>query len=218
MYNRVIKRCLDFLFALAALILLSWLFVLLSILIFLDDPGPVIFTQKRFGRNCQFFKFHKFRSMKRSAPHNVPTHLLKDPKQHFTRMGGFLRRYSLDELPQLWDILVGKMSVVGPRPALWNQEDLIAAREACGANAPRPGLTGLAQINGRDELDIDEKARFDGIYAAALKKGGWTALRMDMKCFFGTFLRVATADGVVEGTKNSEAAQMQASDQREKKE
>ena len=199
MYQKVIKRIIDILLSFLGLVLLSWLFLLLSAAILIDDPGPVLFTQKRVGKDKRYFKLHKFRSMKRSTPHDVPTHLLEHPEQYMTRVGRFLRRSSLDELPQIWDIFIGHMSIVGPRPALWNQDDLIAERERLDANSIRPGLTGLAQINGRDELSIPEKARFDGIYAEALHKGGLAALKMDLHCFFGTFRKVATADGVVEG-------------------
>ncbi len=199
MYQRVVKRAIDILLSALTLILLSWLFLLISLAILIDDPGPVLFAQKRFGKNKTFFRLHKFRSMKRSAPHDVPTHLLQDPTQYITRVGKFLRKSSLDELPQFWDILRGKMSLVGPRPALWNQEDLIEARDANGSNSLRPGLTGWAQINGRDELSIADKSALDGVYAEAMRKGGWTAFRMDLKCFFGTFRPVASGQGVVEG-------------------
>ena len=199
MYQRVVKRAIDILLSALTLILLSWLFLLISLAILIDDPGPVLFAQKRFGKNKTFFRLHKFRSMKRSAPHDVPTHLLQDPTQYITRVGKFLRKSSLDELPQFWDILRGKMSLVGPRPALWNQEDLIEARDANGSNSLQPGLTGWAQINGRDELSIADKSALDGVYAEAMRKGGWTAFRMDLKCFFGTFRPVASGQGVVEG-------------------
>ena len=142
MYERIIKRVIDILLASLTLLCFSWLFLLLSLAILIDDPGPVLFAQKRFGKGKTFFRLHKFRSMKRSAPHDVPTHLLQDPTQYITRVGKFLRKSSLDELPQFWDILRGKMSLVGPRPALWNQEDLIEARDANGSNELRPGLTG----------------------------------------------------------------------------
>ena len=196
MYLKVIKRHMDIVLAMLGLILLSWVYLIISIAVFLDDPGPVFFCQKRFGKNKKFFMLHKFRTMKKNAPHEVPTHLLKDPNQYITRVGRFLR---LDELPQIWDILVGHMSAVGPRPALWNQDDLIAERDKYGANDVRPGLTGLAQINGRDELAIPEKAKLDGEYTTVLKAGGWRAFWMDVKCFFGSFRPVATAEGVSEG-------------------
>jgi O-antigen biosynthesis protein WbqP len=199
MYLKVIKRLMDIVLAMLGLILLSWVYLIISIAVFLDDPGPVFFCQKRFGKNKKFFRLHKFRAMKKNAPHEVPTHLLKDPNQYITRVGRFLRRSSLDELPQIWDILVGHMSAVGPRPALWNQDDLIAERDKYGANDVRPGLTGLAQINGRDELAIPEKAKLDGEYTTVLTAGGLRAFWMDVKCFFGSFRPVATAEGVSEG-------------------
>lgn len=142
---------------------------------------------------------HKFRSMKMSTPHDMPTHLLEHPEQYITRVGRFLRKNSLDELPQIWDIFVGNMSIIGPRPALWNQDDLIAERDKYGANDVRPGLTGWAQINGRDELEIAEKARLDGEYVKVLKRGGMDAFLLDAKCFFRTFASVARHEGVVEG-------------------
>ena len=202
MYQKIIKRFLDIVLSAIGLVLLSWLYLLLAIVILIDDPGPILFRQKRFGKGKRFFYLHKFRSMKRNAPHDVPTHLLENPSLYITRTGRFLRRFSLDELPQIWDIFVGHMSIIGPRPALWNQEDLIAERDRFGANDLRPGLTGWAQINGRDELSIEEKARFDGEYAAAIQAGGWKAFSMDLRCFFGTFRPVCTANGVLEG--NSE--------------
>ncbi|MBQ6160674.1 MAG: sugar transferase [Oscillospiraceae bacterium] len=199
MYRIIVKRFLDVLLSLLGLLLLPWVFLLIAAAIFIDDPGPVFFRQKRVGLHKKTFMLHKFRSMRRSTPHDMPTHLLENPEQYITRVGRFLRRSSLDELPQIWDIFVGNMSIVGPRPALWNQEDLIAERDRYGANELRPGLTGWAQINGRDELEIPEKARLDGEYAAILKRGGLRAFGMDVKCFFGTLKPVATAKGVVEG-------------------
>lgn len=199
MYLKVIKRLMDIVLAMLGLILLSWVYLIISIAVFLDDPGPILFSQKRIGKHKKIFRLHKFRSMKRNAPHDVPTHLLENPNTYITRVGRILRRYSLDELPQVWDIFVGHMSIVGPRPALWNQDDLIAERDKYGANDVRPGLTGLAQINGRDELAIPEKAKLDGEYTTVLKAGGWRAFWMDVKCFFGSFRTVATAEGVSEG-------------------
>lgn len=204
MYQRIVKRAIDVLLSGLTLILFSWLFLILSAAILIDDPGPVLFTQKRFGKDKTFFQLHKFRSMKRFAPHDVPTHLFQDSNRYITRVGRFLRKSSLDELPQFWDILRGKMSLIGPRPALWNQEDLIEARDANGSNDLRPGLTGWAQINGRDELSIAEKAALDGVYAEAMRKGGMTAFRMDLKCFFRTFRPLTSGQGVVEGAANSE--------------
>ena len=192
-YTRYAKRWIDFILALIGLVVLSPVFLLVSLAIWVDDPGPVMFTQKRFGINKQFFTLHKFRSMKMSAPHDTPTHLLSNPEQYITRIGHFIRRSSLDELPQIWDILVGSMSIIGPRPALWNQEDLIRERDRYGANALRPGLTGWAQINGRDELPIEVKARLDGEYAQNI------SFAMDVKCFLGTISAVLNHKGYVEG-------------------
>lgn len=199
MYEKFVKRGLDFVASAAGLALLSWLYLLIAVAVFLDDPGPVFFTQKRIGKGKTVFFMHKFRTMKMSAPHDVPTHLLENPDQHITRVGRRLRKSSLDELPQVWDIFTGHMSIVGPRPALWNQDDLIAKRDKYGANDVRPGLTGWAQINGRDELEIDEKARLDGEYVKVLRQGGMDAFLMDARCFFRTFVSVARHEGIVEG-------------------
>ena len=193
MYKRYLKRILDMVLSFCGLIALSWLYVILIIAIKIDDPGPAFFTQKRVGVGKTYFKLHKFRSMKMCTPHDVPTHLLENPEQYITRVGKFLRKSSLDELPQIWDIFVGNMSIIGPRPALWNQDDLIAERDKYGANDVRPGLTGWAQINGRDELEIDVKAKFDGEYVEKM------SFAFDVKCFFGTILSVLKSDGVVEG-------------------
>ena len=192
-YNRFVKRWIDLLLSALILIVLSPLLLILVVAIKLDSRGPVLFRQKRIGLNCSTFQILKFRTMRIDTPSDVPTHLLKDPNQYITRVGNFLRKTSLDELPQLWNILVGQMSFVGPRPALWNQYDLIEARERCRANAVRPGLTGWAQINGRDELEIGEKARLDGEYVSRL------GFLFDLKCFFGTFSYVLRRRGVVEG-------------------
>ncbi len=192
-YNRVIKRGIDILLAAVILIVLSPLLLLLVLAIKLDSRGPVLFSQQRVGVNKVIFPIYKFRTMRIDTPHDVPTHMLKNPNQYITRVGRFLRATSLDELPQLWNILVGQMSFVGPRPALWNQEDLIAQRDQYRANAVRPGLTGWAQINGRDELEIPVKAKLDGEYVAKL------SFRFDLKCFFGTFVYVLGRKGVVEG-------------------
>lgn len=200
MYGRFFKRLLDILLSLAGLILASWLFLLIMLAIELDDPGPVFFSQKRVGAGKTYFKLYKFRSMKRATPHDVPTHLLADPEQYITRVGKFLRRTSLDEIPQLWNILRGDMSVIGPRPALWNQEDLLAERDKYGANDIRPGLSGWAQICGRDELEIEEKARLDGEYVRRL------SFAFDCRCFFGTAVSALRGDGVVEGGTGSKHA------------
>lgn len=192
-YDRYIKRAIDVVLSFGGLVVLSPIYAGIAIAIKIDDPGPVLFTQKRVGQNKEFFKIHKFRSMKMSTPHDVPTHMLGDPDQYITRVGKFLRKHSLDELPQIWDIFIGNMSVIGPRPALWNQDVLIAEREKYNANDVKPGLTGWAQINGRDELEIPVKAKLDGEYVEKL--GIW----MDIKCFLGTIGSVLNSDGVVEG-------------------
>ena len=199
MYEKVIKRMLDILFSGIAMILFAWLYLLIGLLIGFDDPGPVFFTQQRVGKGKKLFPLHKFRSMKMSTPHDMPTHLLSNPEQYITRAGRFLRKSSLDEIPQVWDIFVGNMSIIGPRPALWNQDDLIAERDKYGANDVRPGLTGWAQINGRDELEIPLKAKLDGDYVKILKQGGMKAFAMDCRCFLGTIFSVLSSDGVVEG-------------------
>lgn len=199
MYETVVKRFIDIVASFCGMLLLSWLYALIAVAVFLDNPGPIFFSQKRIGKGKTFFSMHKFRSMKMSTPHDTPTHLLEHPEQYITRVGSFLRKSSLDELPQIWDIFVGNMSIVGPRPALWNQDDLIAERDKYGANDVRPGLTGWAQINGRDELEIPDKAKLDGEYVKVLKRGGLDAFLMDVKCFFRTFASVARHEGVVEG-------------------
>ncbi len=197
MYKRFFKRLLDFFFSLIGCILLLPVFLIIAIIIFIDDPGPIFFKQKRVGKNKKLFWLHKFRSMKVKTP-DVPTHLLENPEQYITRVGRVLRKTSLDELPQVYDILFNKMSIIGPRPALWSQDDLIAERDRYGANDVKPGLTGWAQINGRDELEIPVKAKLDGDYVAELNRGihGFT---MDCRCFFGTIKSVFKSEGVVEG-------------------
>ena len=199
MYEKYIKRGIDVVLSFLGLIFLSWLYLIIIIAIKMDDPGPAFFTQKRVGKGKTFFKLRKFRSMKMCTPHDTPTHLLENPEQYITKIGKFMRKYSVDELPQIWDIFVGNMSIIGPRPALWNQDDLIAERDKYGANDVKPGLTGWAQINGRDELEIDVKAKLDGEYVKQLKKGGFAGCIMDIKCFFGTITSVLKHDGVVEG-------------------
>ena len=198
-YDVVVKRFLDMLLSGLAIIILLPFMLILVLVILIDDPGPVFFTQKRIGIHKKYVKIHKFRSMKMSTPHDVPTHLLKDPDQYITRVGKFLRRFSVDELPQLLDIFVGKMSIVGPRPALWNQKDLIEARDLYHANDIKPGLTGWAQINGRDTLEIEDKARFDGDYTAELLKSNGAGFKMDVKCLFRSVKVVLTHAGEVEG-------------------
>ena len=193
MYEAVVKRVLDLILSFGGLVVLSPVFLALCLWIVKDDPGPVLFTQKRIGKDKQYFKLHKFRSMKLSTPHNVPTHMLENPEQYITKSGKFIRAHSLDELPQIWDIFVGNMSVIGPRPGLWNQDLLTAERDKYGANDIKPGLTGWAQINGRDELEIPAKARYDGEYAKNL------GLKMDIKCFLGSLHVFGKEDSVVEG-------------------
>ena len=187
------KEYLDIYLSLMALFFLAPVFLTLVIAIKLDSPGPVFFKQKRVGIHQKHFKILKFRTMRTDTPKDMPTHLLQDPDQYITIVGKFLRKTSLDELPQLINIVKGEMSIIGPRPALWNQYDLIEEREKYGANDILPGLTGWAQIHGRDELDIPEKAKLDGYYVDNLSFG------LDVKCFFGTILSVLRSDGVVEG-------------------
>lgn len=189
----VIKRMVDIIFSVIGLIILAPLFIIIMILIKLDSKGPIFFKQKRVGIHKTHFHILKFRTMRIDTPKDIPTHLLENPDQYITKMGKFLRKTSLDELPQIWNILVGDMSIIGPRPALWNQYDLIAERDKYGANDVPPGLTGWAQINGRDELPIEVKAKLDGEYVK--KMGPW----MDMKCFFLTIFSVLRSEGVVEG-------------------
>ncbi len=198
-YDRIWKRIFDILLSFLALVILSLVFLVLSAAIVIDDPGPVLFAQKRTGQNKRYFKLHKFRSMKMSTPHDRPTHMLENPEQYITRVGRFIRAHSLDELPQIWDIFIGNMSVIGPRPGLWNQDLLTAERDKYGANDIRPGLTGWAQINGRDELEIPVKAKLDGVYTGELKKGGLAALKMDIRCFLGSVDVFGGDKSVVEG-------------------
>ena len=193
MYKRFGKRALDLLLSGLGLIVLSPLFLIISIAIKAEDPGPVFFRQKRVGIHKTYFNIVKFRSMRQDTPHDMPTHLLNDPQRWITKTGRFLRKTSLDELPQIAQIFTGKMSMIGPRPALWNQYDLIAKRDQYGANDITPGLTGWAQVNGRDELEIEEKARLDGVYAQNISFG------MDMKIFWMTVKNVLQGSGVVEG-------------------
>ena len=193
MYKRFIKRTLDVVLSAAGLVVLIIPMGIVSLVIKAEDPGPALFTQKRVGLHKKFFKLYKFRSMKMSTPHDVPTHLLENPEQYLLKCGKILRKLSIDELPQLFNILVGDMSVIGPRPALWNQADLIEERDKYGANDVKPGLTGWAQINGRDELEIPVKAKLDGEYVEK------ESFLFDCKCFFGTIVKVLKSDGVVEG-------------------
>jgi len=192
MYLKV-KRLVDFILALIGLILLSPLFLIIIIALKLDSKGPVFFRQRRVGINKTYFNILKFRTMRIDTPKDMPTHLLKNPEQYITKVGKVLRKTSLDELPQILNIIAGSMAIVGPRPALWNQYDLIAERDKCGANNIRPGLTGWAQINGRDTVSIEDKARYDGDYVENL------GVKMDVKCFIGTIVTVLKRDGVLEG-------------------
>ncbi len=193
LYEKVFKRIFDVVLSFGGLVVLSPVFLILSLWIIIDDPGPVLFTQKRVGKDKQYFKLHKFRSMKMSTPHDRPTHMLENPEQYITKAGKFIRAHSLDELPQIWDIFIGNMSVIGPRPGLWNQDWLTACRDEYGANDIKPGLTGWAQINGRDELEIPEKAKLDGEYTKNL------SFKMDCKCFLGSLHVFGKDDSVVEG-------------------
>ena len=192
-YEKVVKRLFDAVLSFGGLVILSPVFLFLSLWILIDDPGPVLFTQKRLGKDKQYFKLHKFRSMKMCTPHDKPTHMLENPEQYITKSGKFIRAHSLDELPQIWDIFIGNMSVIGPRPGLWNQDLLAAERDKYGANDIKPGLTGWAQINGRDELEIPVKAKLDGEY---VKKLGF---KMDVKCFLGSVGVFKGDSSVVEG-------------------
>ncbi|HEL1730086.1 TPA: sugar transferase [Streptococcus suis] len=189
----ICKRILAIVISGSAIVILSPILLLIALAIKLDSRGPVLFKQKRVGKNKKYFMIYKFRSMYVDAPSDMPTHLLKDPTAMITKVGAFLRKTSLDELPQLFNIFKGEMAIVGPRPALWNQYDLIEERDKYRANDIRPGLTGWAQINGRDELEIDEKSKLDGYYVENM------GLLLDIKCFFGTFISVAKSEGVVEG-------------------
>ena len=188
-----IKRVIDIILSLIGLIILSPVFLILIIVIKVDSKGPILFKQKRVGINKTHFNMLKFCTMRIDTPKDIPTHLLENPEQYITKVGKFLRKTSLDELPQIINILAGSMTIIGPRPALWNQDDLIVERDKYGVNDVRPGLTGWAQINGRDELPIEVKARLDGEY---VKRRGFG---LDVKCFFGTIVKVLRRDGVVEG-------------------
>ncbi len=188
-----IKRIIDLILSVIGLVVLSPIFFTLAMAIKIDSKGPVFFKQKRVGIHKSYFKMFKFRTMRIDTPKDTPTHLFVNPEQYITRVGKFLRKTSLDELPQIFNIISGSMAIIGPRPALWNQYDLIEERDKYGANDIRPGLTGWAQINGRDELPIDIKASLDGEYVEKI------SFRMDVRCFFGTIVSVLKHDGVVEG-------------------
>ncbi|MBQ6876513.1 MAG: sugar transferase [Lachnospiraceae bacterium] len=193
MYNKFFKRLIDLVLSTMGIIVLAIPMGVIALIIKITDPGPALFKQNRIGIHKSYFNLYKFRSMKMSTPKDCPTHLLENPEQYITKIGKFLRKSSLDELPQLFNIWMGQMSVIGPRPALWNQDDLIAERDKYGANDVKPGLTGWAQINGRDELEIPVKAKLDGEYVEKMSFG------FDCKCFFGTITSVLKSDGVVEG-------------------
>lgn len=193
MYEHIFKRLIDIVLSGIGIIFLGIPMLVIAVAIKIDSPGPVLFSQKRVGIHKTHFNILKFRSMRIDTPHDAPTHELSDPKKWITKVGGFLRKTSLDELPQLFNIFSGEMSIIGPRPALWNQYDLIEERDKYGANGIKPGLTGWAQINGRDELEISVKAKLDGEYVERL------SFVFDCKCFLGTVTSVLKADGVVEG-------------------
>ena len=193
MYQRFIKRFIDIVLSLVGLIVLAIPMLVFALIVKLDSPGPVLFWQKRVGIHKKTFMMPKFRTMYTDTPANMPTHLLSDPQRWITRSGAWFRKLSIDELPQILCIFTGKMSIIGPRPALWNQDDMIEERDKYGANDVRPGLTGWAQINGRDELEIPVKARLDGEYVQNI------SFLFDCRCFFGTIFKVLRHDGVVEG-------------------
>ena len=193
MYKKFGKRLVDLVLSTCGIIVLSPILLILVIAIKLDSPGPIFFKQKRVGLHKKHFHILKFRTMRIDTPRDMPTHMLSNPEQWITKVGGFLRKTSLDELPQLFNIFMGQMSVIGPRPALWNQDDLIAERDKYGANDVMPGLTGWAQINGRDELEIPVKAKLDGEYVEKM------SFAFDVKCFVGTVVSVLKHDGVAEG-------------------
>ncbi len=199
MYRHFLKRLFDIVLSLGAIIVLALPMLIIALAIKIDSKGPVLFKQKRVGKNKKHFNILKFRTMRTDTPHDAPTHELSDPTKWITKVGAFLRKTSLDELPQIFNIFVGQMSILGPRPALWNQYDLIEERDKYGANSVRPGLTGWAQINGRDELEIPIKAKFDGEYIEKLNAGFFSGIKMDIRCFFGTVFSVLRSDGVVEG-------------------
>ena len=197
MYQKYVKRMIDLILSACGIVVLAPVWLIVAIAIKIDDPGPVFFRQKRIAQDKngekQFFQIFKYRSMKMCTPRDCPTHLLENPEQYITKVGGFLRKTSLDELPQIFNIFLGQMSIIGPRPALWNQDDLYEERAKYGANGVKPGLSGWAQINGRDELPIDVKAKLDGEYIEKM------SFAFDVKCFFGTVTSVLKHEGVVEG-------------------
>lgn len=209
MYKHFLKRVIDTLLSGIGILLLIPFWLVMAIAIKIDSKGPVFFKQKRIGNHKKTFMILKYRTMRIDTPHDMPTHLLENPDQYITKIGKWMRKSSLDELPQIFNIFTGKMSIIGPRPALWNQDDLIAERDKYGANDVKPGLTGWAQINGRDELDIVEKARLDGEYAKKIGFG------MDCKCFFLTVKAVLTRKGYAEGKKEPTAQEPAAEEQKQ---
>ncbi len=198
-YEKFIKRGFDVVLSFFGMVFLAPVYAITAIFIKKDDPGPAMFCQKRVGENKRYFKLYKFRSMRLDTPKNVPTHMLDNPDQYILKSGKIIRKLSIDELPQLWNIFIGNMSIIGPRPALWNQDYLTAERDKYGANDIKPGLTGLAQIKGRDELEIPEKAKLDGLYAQNLKYSSLSGLQMDTKILLGSVYAVLRSKGVVEG-------------------
>lgn len=217
MYKYFFKRFFDIIISFLGLILCALPMIIVAIAIKCDSKGPVFFKQKRIGKNKKIFKILKFRTMYTETPPDAPTHELADPKKWITKVGGFLRKTSLDEIPQIFNIFVGHMSIIGPRPALWNQDDLIAERDKYGANNIKPGLTGLAQISGRDELEIPVKAKIDGEYVEKLNKGWFRGFAIDWKCFWGTVASVFKHEGVVEGGTGEINRQMQDEHNKDKK-
>ena len=196
-YSKYGKRSIDFVLSAAGAVVLLPVLAGTAVAVKLDSPGPVLFSQERIGKGKKHFKIYKFRTMRSDTPHDVPTHMMENPDYWVTRTGKFLRRTSMDELPQLWNIIKGDMSIIGPRPALWNQNDLIVERDTYGANDVLPGLTGWAQINGRDELEIPVKAKLDGEYVRNL------SFAMDVRCFIGTIGCVIGGKGIQEGSEGT---------------
>ncbi len=199
MYKHFFKRISDIILSFIGIVVLAFPMLVVAIIIKIDSPGPVFFKQKRVAKGKKLFSIIKFRSMPVTVPHDTPTHQLQTSEIKLSKWQTFMRKASIDEIPQIFNIFAGTMSIIGPRPALWNQDDLVAERDKYGANDVRPGLTGWAQINGRDELEIPIKAKLDGEYVAALNHGRFKGLAMDVRCFFGTITSVLKSDGVVEG-------------------
>ena len=199
MYKHFFKRIADLILSFIGIVVLAFPMLVIAIIIKIDSPGPVFFKQKRIAKGKKFFRIMKFRSMPITVPHDTPTHQLQTSEIKLSKWQTFMRKASIDEIPQIFNIFIGQMSIIGPRPALWNQDDLVAERDKYGANDVRPGLTGWAQINGRDELEIPVKAKLDGEYVTALNRGCFRGFAMDVRCFFGTIGSVLKSDGVVEG-------------------